>query len=627
MCGICGFSGAPDDERLSRMVGSLVHRGPDDEGRYVDEAVSLAMRRLSVIDVAGGHQPIWNETRTVCVVMNGEIYNFQALRERLIAQGHRFTTRCDTEVLAHLYEEYGESCVEHLRGMFAFAIWDCEKQVLMLARDRLGIKPLFYAEQAGRLWFASEIKALLAGGVQGTMDAQALMQFLTFLYVPSPSTIYEGIRQLPPGHTLTFARGQLRLRRYWRLQSDPEASALSGEEAEERLLAHLQETVRLHLISDVPVGVFLSGGMDSGTLVAMARAVSGGPIRTFTIGYGPEDASYNELAAAREVATRFDTVHHEEIVTPDVVALLPRVIQAFDEPFADSSAIPNYLIAQVARRSVTVALAGHGGDELFGGYPRYLGQHVGASYDRLPSGLRRGLAMAGRWIPESARSNNWPGRVRRFLQAGGCAPDERYVRWVTHLPQEWAGNLFTPEFQARADGEAMATAYRRLYQAWPSSDPAEQAMALDLQTYLPDDLLTLGDRTSMAHSLEVRVPFCDHVLAQFAMGLSARERFRGRRLKSFLKRTMRAHLPPDILARPKQGFMVPLARWFNHELQPLVQELLSEEAVTQRGYVRYPYVRWLLDEHASGRRNFKNQIYALLVLEIWQRTCVEGRPV
>lgn len=627
MCGICGFAGFRDEERLQRMIGSLVHRGPDDEGRHVEEAVSLGMRRLSVIDVSGGRQPIWNKTRTVCVIMNGEIYNFQELREHLIASGHRFETKSDTEVLVHLYEEHGDDCVEHLRGMFAFAIWDREKQVLLLARDRLGIKPLFYALQDGRLCFASEIKALLAGGVQGTLDAQALRQFLTFLYVPSPSTIYESIRQLPPGHTLTFTRGRMSLRRYWSLKPDPAAAALGGEEAEERLLAHLKEAVRLHLVSDVPLGVFLSGGIDSSTVVAMMRAVSGGPIRTFTIGYGPEDESYNELTFAREVANRFGTDHDEQIVKPDAVDLLPRIVRAFDEPFADSSAIPNYLIAEVARRSVTVALAGHGGDELFGGYPRYMGQQFGTSYDRLPVGLRLGLAAASRWIPESTQSDNWPGRVRRFLQAGSSLPDVRYLRWVTFLPPEWGENLFTPEFRDRAGGETPEMAYRRLYREWPVSDPAERAMVVDLQTYLPDDLLAMGDRMSMAHSLEVRVPFCDHVLAQFAIGLPAHERFRHRRLKSFLKRTLRTSLPEHLLHRPKQGFMVPLARWFNHDLKAMVRELLSEEAIGQRGYVRYAYVRWLLAEHESGRRNCTDQIFALLALEIWQRTCVEGRPV
>ncbi len=627
MCGICGFAGFRDDERLSRMIKSLVHRGPDDEGRHVEEAVSLGMRRLSVIDVAGGRQPIWNETRTVCVVMNGEIYNFQELRDRLVAQGHQFGTKSDTEVLVHLYEEHGDACVEHLRGMFAFAIWDREKQVLLLARDRLGIKPLFYALQGGRLWFASEIKALLDGGVQEAIDAQALKQFLTFLYVPSPATIYERIRQLPPGHTLIFTRGRLSLRRYWALKPDPEAALLEGEEAEERLLALLKETVKLHLISDVPLGVFLSGGIDSGTVVAMMRALSDGPIKTFTIGYGPEDESYNELVYAREVANRFGTIHHEEIVKPDAVDLLPRIIQAFDEPFADSSAIPNYLISQVARRSVTVALAGHGGDELFGGYPRYLGQHFGASYDRLPAGLRRGLAAASQWIPESTQSGNWPGRIRRFLQAGGSLPDARYLCWITFLPQEWGENLFTPEFCARAGTDTSAERHYRLYRDWPSPDPAERAMAVDIQTYLPDDLLSMGDRMSMAHSLEVRVPFCDHVLAQFAMGLSARERFRHRRLKSFLKRTLRTSLPEHLLHRSKQGFMVPLARWFNHDLKAMVRELLSEETVGRRGYVRYSYVRWLLAEHESGRRNCTDQIFALLALEIWQRTCMESRSV
>jgi len=609
------------------MVASLVHRGPDDEGRYVEGTVSLAMRRLSVIDVAGGRQPIWNETRTVCVVMNGEVYNFQELRNALLAKGHQFETKCDTEVLVHLYEEYGEACVEHLRGMFAFALWDRDRQVLLLARDRLGIKPLFYAHVGSRFWFASEIKALLAGGVERTVDAQALRQYLTFLYVPSPATIFEGIRQLPPGHLLTLARGEMRIHRYWSLRPDPEAVGLGAEEAEERLLAHLKEAIRLHLISDVPLGVFLSGGMDSSTIVAMMREVSNGPIRTFTVGYGKADQSYNELAFARVVADRFGTEHHEEIVEPNAVDVLPRIIQAFDEPFADSSAVPNYLVSQVARRTVTVALAGHGGDELFGGYPRYLGQHAGALYDRLPSGLRRGLASASRWIPESVHSDNWPGRVRRFLEAGSLPADERYLRWITFLPSEWGEEVLTPDTRARAGPNKPEHVYGQLYRAWESSDPAERAMALDVQTYLPGDLLVLGDRMSMAHSLEVRVPFCDHVVAQFALGLPTRDRFRHGRLKSFLKKTLAPFLPAEILTRAKQGFKVPLARWFNADLKEMVRELLSEETVRQRGYVRYPYVRWLLQEHESGRRNLTDQIYALLVLEIWQRVCVEGRPV
>lgn len=628
MCGISGFAGFRDDDRLRRMVKRLVHRGPDDEGRYVEDAVSLAMRRLSVIDVAGGRQPIWNETRTVCVIMNGEIYNFQELRDRLIGQGHRFSTKSDTEVLVHLYEEHGEAFVERLRGMFACALWDRERQVLLLARDRLGIKPLFYSTQGGRFWFASEIKALLAGGVEPMMNAQALRQFLTFLYVPAPATIFEGIHQVLPGHTLTFTRGQVRLRQYWSLKPDPEAAGLAVPEAEERLLTHLKEVVRLHLISDVPLGVFLSGGMDSSTLVAMMRrTVSGAPIRTFTIGYGSVNESFNELSYARLVADRFGTEHHEEIVEPNAVELLPRIIQAFDEPFADSSAIPNYLISQVARRTVTVALAGHGGDELFGGYPRYMGQRLGTAYDLVPRSIRGAVASLSRLIPESTGSDNWPGRVRRFLEAGSLQRDERYLRWLTHLPPEWGEEALAPDLRTKVGSATPEEEFRRLYVNWNSPDSTERAMALDIQTYLPDDLLVLGDRMSMAHSLEVRVPFCDHVLVQFAMGLPAHERFRGLRLKSFLKRTLRTCLPSEILDRPKQGFMVPLARWFNQELRPMVRELLSEQTINRRGYVRYPYVRWLLEEHESGRRNFKDQIYALLALEIWQRICVEDRPV
>jgi len=468
-----------------------------------------------------------------------------------------------------------------------------------------------------RFWFASEIKALLAGGVERTVDAQALRQYLTFLYVPSPATIFEDIRQLPPGHILTLRRGEMRIRQYWSLRPDPEAVGLGAEEAEERLLAHLKEAIRLHLISDVPLGVFLSGGMDSTTLVALMRTVSDSRIRTFTIGYGGADETYNELTFARLVAERFGTDHHEEILEPKAVDLLPRIIQAFDEPFADSSAIPNYLISQVARRTVTVALAGHGGDELFGGYPRYLGQRAGVLYDRLPSSLRRGLALASRWIPESVHSDNWPGRVRRFLEAGSLPANERYLRWITYLPPEWGEDALTPDTRARAGPTKPEHIYGRLYRAWKSPDPAECAMALDVQTYLPDDLLVLGDRMSMAHSLEVRVPFCDHVVAQFALGLPAGQRFRNWTLKSFLKRTLRHHLPVEVLKRPKQGFMLPIGHWINRELRPMIRELLSEQSINRRGYVRYQYVRWLLDEHGSGHRNLKDQIYALLVLELW----------
>jgi asparagine synthase (glutamine-hydrolysing) len=607
---------------------SLVHRGPDDEGRHVEEAVSLGMRRLSVIDVSGGRQPIWNETRTVCVIMNGEIYNFQELRDRLIVQGHRFATKSDTEVLVHLYEEYGDACVEHLRGMFAFALWDCERQVLLLARDRLGIKPLFYAVQAGRLLFASEIKALLAGGVEPVMDAQSVRQYLTYLYVPCPATIYEGIHQVPPGHTLTYARGETRLRRYWRLARDNNVVSGLGEgETQERLLALLKDTIRLHLISDVPLGVFLSGGLDSSTLVALMRWASDAPIKTFTVGYSHRDESYNELNFAHLIADRFETDHHEEIVEPKVMDLLPHIVQAFDQPFADSSAIPNYLISQIARRDVTVALAGHGGDELFGGYPRYLGQKISGTYDQFPHALRQVLALGSRQLPEPILSDNWMGRVKRFLEAGALPPDKRYLQWITFLPFGWRDEVFRPEFRSRAASADLSDEYMRIYQNWDSPDHSERAMALDVQTYLPDDLLVLGDRMSMAHSLELRVPFCDHVLVQFAMSLSAQDRLCGWRLKSFLKRTLRFYLPDEILSRSKHGFTVPIARWFNTELRPLVQELLSEQNVVRRGIFNYAYIQWILAEHESGRRNLSDQIYALLILEIWQRKCVEDLPV
>lgn len=628
MCGICGIAGAGDDATLARLLRRLEHRGPDESGRHVEPGLFLGMQRLSVIDPQGGHQPISNETGTVWVVMNGEIYNYRALRRELMDKGHRFTTNCDTEVLVHLYEEEGEAGVQRLQGMFAYALWDRERRRLLLVRDRLGIKPLYYAvvpsAAAGdpAIVFASELPALLEALPEASVDPAAIARYLTWLYIPGPETLYRGVRHLPPGEWLRIEQGTIERGRYYHPAPSPAAltRVVPEAEAQDRFLGLLKETVRAHLVSDVPLGLFLSGGLDSGAILAMMRAVTNGPIKTFSIGYGEDaDQSYNELDAARLMAGRFGADHREERLRPDVVSLLPKVVAAMGEPFADSSAIPTYLVSQVARRDVTVALSGIGGDEAFGGYPRYLGIRAAARYAALPVGLRRwiGRRIAPR-LPEGSGGRDQWGRLRRFLAHGSQDLAAQYRQWVTFLPSE----ALMPDLAGGAL-EPIDRSHRAVFEGWPGPDPADRAMGLDLQTYLPDDLLRMGDRLSMAHSLELRVPFCDHELLAFACSLPASRRLAGWRLKGFMRRALRGLLPPSIVEGPKLGFRVPIARWLREDLREMLQDLLDDATIRKRGYVQPRYVRWLLDEHLAARRNFADQLFALLVLELWHQSRTE----
>ena len=636
MCGICGLVGQvgqEDEAVLTRMMRGLEHRGPDENGTHQEPGIRLGMQRLRVIDPQGGHQPISNETGTVWVVMNGEIYNYRELRRELIDKGHRFTTNCDTEVLVHLYEQEGEAGVQRLRGMFAYAIWDRECRRLLLVRDRLGIKPLYYAllpSSSGdgpALAFASELPSLLEALPSRSVDPSAVAQYLSLLYVPGPGTMYEGIRQLQPGEWLKVERGKIDTGRYYHPSAAlPACAAISHRreceaETEERFLALLKDTVQAHLVSDVPLGLFLSGGLDSGAILAMMRLVTDGPIKSFSIGYGaPADRSYNELDAARLMADHFGAEHTEERLTPDVVTLLPKIVAAMGEPFGDSSAIPTYLVSAVARRSVTVALSGIGGDELFGGYPRYLGMRAAAHYALVPAVVR---GWVGTWLAsllrEGVGSRDQLGRLKRFLRDGRLELSEQYRQWITFLPSEWGRSALTEDCLAGGEPDATARSYQALFERWPAPDPSDRAMGLDLQTYLPDDLLRMGDRLSMAHSLELRVPFCDHELLAFSCSLPPPVRFDGWTLKGFMRKSLRRLLPPSIVNAPKRGFQVPLARWLREDLREMVRDLLSDDAVRRRGYVKPEYVRWLLREHGTGRRNLADQIFALLVLELWHR--------
>jgi len=667
VCGICGYVGTGLTVSLDPMLSRLIARGPDEEGQYIEPGVGLGVRRLRVIDPEGGHQPMTNETcpfdklragsergrrtGTVWVALNGEIYNYRELRAELIQKGHKFVSNCDTEVLVHLYEQEGEEGVHRLRGMFAYALWDREQEKLLLVRDRLGIKPLYYATRDGGLVFASELPALLASGISPSVRPQAVAQYLSLLYVPAPGTIFDGIQQLLPGEMLTVDHGRIIRRRYFTPQAlyhevhaDPltpypsrltplRPPLLRGEKRGvasrsliegriEQFLDLLRETVQSHLVSDVPLGLFLSGGLDSGAILAMMRAVTSGPIRSFSIGYDAEaDRSYNELDAARAMADYFGAEHTEARLRPEAVKLLPLIVEAMGEPFADSSAIPTYLVSEVARRSVTVALSGIGGDELFGGYPRYLGMRAAKRYAALPAGLRGWIAVrVAPHLPEGDGSRDQAGRLKRFLRDGDRPLADQYWRWITFLPPEWEATAWTPEFVKQAGSPADDGGYRAVFQEWPSDDPADRAMGLDLQTYLPDDLLRMGDRLSMAHSLELRVPFCDHQLLAFALAVPASLRLAGWRLKAFMRRSLAGVLPRGILSRPKYGFRVPLARWLREDLHDMVHDLLSEEVVRRRGFVRWEYVQWLLSAHERGERNCADQVYALLVLELWLRS-------
>ena len=623
MCGICGVVGDNDPALLDRMLDRLVHRGPDEEGRHHGIGVALGVRRLRVIDLAGGRQPVRNETGSVWAVMNGEIYNYRELREELINKGHRFQSHCDTEVLVHLYEEEGPEAVYRLRGMFAYAIWDRERDLVLLVRDRLGIKPLYYSVQPGKagvVLFSSELPSLLEGLPHWTIRPQAIADFLSLLYVPGPDTIVEGVSQLRPGEALKIVRGRLEFWRYYRPTEEVGSlhEASLGDQRSQFLSA-LRDSVQAHLISDVPLGLFLSGGLDSASILACMREAIPGSIKTFSLGYdAPEDQSFNELKAARLLATHFGTDHTEAILRPDAVSLLPRVVAGMGEPFADSSAIPTYLVSEIAKQSVTVALSGIGGDELFGGYPRYLGLRTAAHYASLPVGVRSWIASrAVSCLSDGAGGHEMHGRIKRFLLDGHRPLSEQYLRWTTFQPAGWDAPLFAEGLQSAVADDSALRRVRSLFQEWPSRDPSDRAMGVDLQTYLPDDLLRMGDRMSMVHSLELRVPFCDHHLLAFACSLPASTKFQGWKLKQFMRSSLQGLLPESIISAKKRGFMLPLARWLREDLREMSRDLLSDETIRRRGYVNPAYVQWLLAEHHSGRRNFTDQLYALMVLELW----------
>jgi asparagine synthase (glutamine-hydrolysing) len=614
MCGICGIvssSGAPDLEAVARMSRRLIHRGPDDNGLFERGPVALAARRLSIIDLDHGHQPIANEDGSVVVVQNGEIYNYRQLKRELEGRGHRLTTDCDTEVLVHLYEEHGAAFVERLRGMFALALWDEREGRLLLARDRFGIKPLYYRLADGDLCFASELKAMLEQpGFSRAIDPQAVAAYLAFNSIPAPLTIFAEARKLPPGHLLTWRDGAIELSRFARPAPVAAEQVRDGSEEElaQELREVLEDSIRAHLVADVPVGVLLSGGVDSGGITALAAAQSREPLKTFSIGF--EESGFDELSRARLVAERFGTDHHELILRPDAVDLLPKLVESFDEPFGDSSALPTYLVSELASGEVKVALSGEGGDELFGGYYTYVADQLAPRFGRLAT-LASPLIER---LPSSDARVGFDYKAKRFARVAAKAdPLERHHGWKEIFAADRRGALLG----AHDPGWDPLDLYRERYAETAGAEPLARMQDVDLGIYLVDDLLVKTDRLSMAHSLELRVPFLDQRVAEFALALPTRLKVRGLAKKRLLRQALAPLLPREVVRGRKQGFSIPIAAWLRGPLEPFAREVLSAATLERQGCFDAGVVTPLLDRHCSGREDLSRQLWGLMAFTLW----------
>jgi asparagine synthase (glutamine-hydrolysing) len=628
MCGITGFVDFQDaskarteEERgriLEQMCRVIRHRGPDDQGVMLQPGVALGMRRLSIIDLAGGHQPISNEDNAATIVFNGEIYNYRELQGELESRGHQFRTNSDTETIVHAYEEFGSSCVDHLRGMFAFAIWDDREKKLFIARDRVGKKPLYYSvTPGGTLVFGSELKSLLEHpDVARNVNSQALDAYFSLGYVPDPISIFDNVEKLPPGHHLTFNKGRLTVERYWDFSYQTNGNGHKASDYFEELRALLDEAVKLRLVSDVPLGAFLSGGIDSSTVVALMARHMDQPVKTFSIGFNED--SYDELKYARLTAQKFGTDHHEFLVTPDVCEVVDELAWHFDEPFADSSAIPTYVVSKLAREHVKVVLTGDGGDELFAGYSRYVTERNRSAFDLLPGSIRNLLMdPLSRRLPHGAWGRN-------YLHNVSLDPISRYLDNVSVFTGLNKSSLYTADFSDQLrNSNHLDSYFRELSRNVITDAPLDSLLYIDSKTYLPGDILTKVDRMSMAVSLEARVPLLDHKLIEFVTRIPASLKLAGIETKHLFKRAIADLVPAEIINRPKQGFGVPIQQWINQQLRERIRDTLNDPRTLQRGYVTRSHVELLLDEHERGRRDHAMALWSLLMLELWHRQYVD----
>ncbi len=627
MCGIHGlyrFDGhSVEAATLSAMGDVTRHRGPDDEGQHRDGPCGIAMRRLSIIDLAGGHQPLSNADGSLWLVCNGEIYNYRELRAELIGKGYRFKTGSDCEVLLHLYDAEGDTFVQRLNGMFDFALWDARRQRLLIGRDRLGVKPLYVLQDGQQLAFATEAKALLTlPGVRPELNRAALASYLRLGYVAAPQSMFEGIRKLPPATLLAVEGGAVREWCYWKLPAQVDRRP-SAAEWTDRVRAQLEASVRMQMVSDVPIGAFLSGGVDSSAVVGFMARHTDHPVRTYAIGFegGEAEALYNELPYARQVAQRFGTQHREILVRPDIVSLLPKLLWHMDEPVADSAFVTTYLVSEFAREDVKVILSGVGGDELFGGYRRYLGDHYAAKLARVPAWLRRAAASAAAHLPADRHSRvlDTLRLARGFLASAEMSPDARYRSYLQIVDETRVASLLLDADGAAPDPLAAAFA------GAGHDDALNRMFAVDAQTQLPDDLLLLTDKMSMAVSLECRVPLLDHELVELAATLPAGVKVQGGRLKHLMKEALAELLPPEILNRKKRGFGTPMGAWLKRELAPVLRRLLAPDVVRARGLFHAPTVERLVADHQANRIDGTDILQALMNLEIWSRIYLDRR--
>lgn len=630
MCGICGIvSRQPVDlvegRAVKGMNDALRHRGPDDEGYYTDDFALLAVRRLSIIDLISGHQPISNEDGTVWLVFNGEIYNFRALRRQLEQKGHFFSTETDSEVIVHSYEEYGDECVHRFNGMFAFAIWDLVNRRLLLARDRLGIKPLYYWQSQDKLVFGSELKAIIAHpAVPLAVDLEALDLFLALEYIPAPHSILKQVHKLPPGHRLIFDHLETRLEQYWEIPLRETSFDENG--CTEALAELLDDAVRIRLMSDVPIGAFLSGGIDSSTVVSFMSEAIDEPVKTFSIGFA--DPTYNELHSARLVAKQFHTNHHEAILEPDIVGLTERLISHLDEPLADFSLFPTYLVSQLASQHVKVVLTGDGGDEIFGGYETYAAQQWDRYYRRLPAIIRhRTLPRLLDLVPPQPAKKGIINKTKRYVEGASLSPALQHTRWMIFMTERDRASLYSQELRVTLNGRKAEGYLRELFQSAAQFDPLGQQQFVDLKGYLANDILTKVDRMSMAVSIEARVPMLDYRIVEFMINLPSHLKLRRGQTKVLLRRAVADRLPRQVLSKPKEGFSIPLKHWLRGPLRPLMTDLLSLQTLNRRGYFDAACVHRWLSEHLEQRANHSHRLWALMVFELWLQQTLDRKPV
>jgi asparagine synthase (glutamine-hydrolysing) len=629
MCGITGRfnfrTGAPvDSEILGRMCDLIRHRGPDGQYVWTSGDLGLGHRRLAVIDLSHeADQPFHSTDGRFTIVFNGEIYNFQDLRQDLQARGYQFRTKSDTEVIIEAYREYGLGALSRLRGMFAFAIWDSARRILFAARDCAGKKPFYYRLDADGFAFASEPKAFHAEpGFVAEADPDALYHYLSHQFVPSPSSAFRGLARLPAGHFLVADERGVRTGRYWSLKYSPK-HAWTDAQAEEEVLDRLRKATRLRMISDVPLGAFLSGGVDSSLIVALMAEAGSGPVKTFSIGF--REFSYDELPYARIVAKRFGTEHHEAVVRPDAVSVLPKLVWHYNEPFADSSAVPSFYLAEMTRRHVTVALNGDGGDENFAGYERYLAGVLAQRIALVPAPVRRSVARAVQAVPVGA-TRSTRARIVRFLSAAGDTAELRYARWMFHFSDEQKRKLCTPDFLARVGDRETSRQLAATFIGADGEGLLDALLRSDVGSYLVDDLLVKMDIATMAFGLEGRSPLLDRDVMECAARLPERFKLRGREKKYLLRRIARRFLPAEVIDRPKMGFAVPIDRWFRNELKEMANDLLLGASLRQRGYFNMPFIERILKEHQTGVRNWHPQLWNLLMFELWHQAFIDGSP-